>query len=108
MKSESGKRLRNNSNLPSRDVLLLAAARCCTPPVWQQDPQKRTPQKICLDLTSDLLYSEEMTSNLSEGRFQQEAGTAGLGPLSSDDLTEKKTDWINHVAGIMWPCEVGL
>lgn len=46
-----------------------------------------------------------MTAYLSEGQFPQEVGTAGLAPLSSDDLTEKKTDWINIV--IMWPCEVG-
>lgn len=45
-----------------------------------------------------------MTAYLSEGQFPQEVGTAGPAPLSSDDLTEKKTDWINIV--IMWPCEV--
>jgi len=43
-----------------------------------------------------------MTAYLSEGRFPQEVGTAAL--LSSDDLTEKKMDWINIV--IEWPCEV--
>lgn len=45
-----------------------------------------------------------MTAYLSGGQFPQEVGTAGHAPLSSDDLTEKKTDWINIV--IMWPCEV--
>lgn len=66
--------------------------------------------ELVLHLTSDLFYSKKkikkMTSNLSAGQFQQEAGTAGPAPLSSDDLTERKTDWIN--AGIMWPCDVGL
>lgn len=97
MKSESGQRLRNNSNLPSRDALQHAT----NVPAGSTHKSTKKTLKICLDLTSDPLYSKEMTSNLSEGRFQQEAGTAGLGPLSSDDLTEKKTDWIN--AGIMWP-----
>lgn len=45
-----------------------------------------------------------MTAYLSGGQFPQEVGTAGPAPLSSDDLTEKKTDWINIV--IMWPCGV--
>lgn len=45
-----------------------------------------------------------MTAHLSEGQFPQEVGTAGPAPLSSDDLTDSKTDWINIV--IMWPCEV--
>lgn len=47
-----------------------------------------------------------MASYRSEGQSRQEAGTAGPAPLRSDDLTEKKTDWIN--AGIMWPWEGGL
>lgn len=49
-------------------------------------------------------YSRKMTAYLSEGQFPQEVGTAGPAPLSSDDLTEKKTDWINII--IVWPCEV--
>lgn len=102
--ARAGPRLRNNSNLASRDAA--AARHQCGSRIHTQIHKKKKTLKICLDLTSDRLYSKEMTSNLSEGRFQQEAGTAGLAPLSSDDLTEKKTDWIN--AGIMWPCEVGL
>lgn len=38
-----------------------------------------------------------MTTYLSAGQFPQEVGTAGPAPLSSDDLTEKKTDRINIV-----------
>lgn len=45
-----------------------------------------------------------MTAYLSEGQFPQEVGTAGPAPLSSDDLTEKKTDWINIV--MAWPRKV--
>lgn len=45
-----------------------------------------------------------MRAYLSVGQFPQEVGTAGPAPLSSDDLTGKKTDWINIV--ISWPCEV--
>lgn len=51
-----------------------------------------------------ILSQSLLRAYLSAGRFPQEVGTAGPAPLSSDDLTEKKTDWINIV--ISWPCEV--
>lgn len=111
MRSEPGQGLRNNSNLLSRDTMLQTT-------MSHQDAgriQYRIDTKIQLfnaymsscyvkNTCAWTPLQSTMTAYLSEGQFPQEVGTAGPAPLSSDDLTEKKTDWINIV--VMWPFEV--